>query len=321
MSFSVLVPVNVDNLSFNEENVRTTIANDTISTTLLAGVSHHDTADDVSAKIEQNYHASTHNAFAVAVDHAVRKAMHPYSRTCKDPEFLSFVDVTESLKERFEKETVNCIAYGETLYLAHELSGFRVCQDGVVREVAPNGCEFLSEKARAMRAVTVPAKEFYKTFKNYADSHYQYHHEQDAWGYFVAKLGFFVNYYIGGSTKAILLVKDTCEECTIFAPDHSNDELPKPPVGYKWTSAARIKDIEFDVMNKRVIDDKGHHPHISEFLCGYLDTSIIPDVNNEDEYAYYTKDEEAYDGSWEDAVNAFIETLDPNMVLAIVNCI
>lgn len=256
MHFSVLVPVKVNVTDQDHEQVAAATLRRAILTELLSGTDPQDISRKVSLEVEDKYCAALHNAFASAVDTAVDEAMAPYSQDTDDPRYCIFEDETEDLKSQFETDMVECIQYGTKYYGKRDIPGFRVCKDGIVREVTESGQEFLSAKAQKMQVVTIPAKEFYKTFRKYANGHATYHAEKKAWGYFTNPNCFYDWYSIGGRWQAPLLVKSDCEDYAEGVPGCGSDgKLPPAPNGYKWTSAARIKDIQFDAMVQHSIDE------------------------------------------------------------------
>lgn len=256
MHFSVLVPVQVNVTDQDHERVAAATRHRAVLTELLSGTNPKDIRRKVYLEVEGKYYAALHNAFASAVDTAVDEAMAPYSQDTDDPRYCIFVDETEDLKAEFETKMVECIQYGTKYYGKYDIPGFRVCKDGIVREVTESGQEFLSAKAQQMRAVTVTAKEFYKTFRKYASRFFRYHKEKKAWGYYTNPNCFYDWYSIGGRWQAPFLVKAECEDYAEGVCGTGGDgELPAAPDGYKWTSAARIKDLQIEAMVQHSIDE------------------------------------------------------------------
>lgn len=254
MHFSVLVPVQVNITDQNHEHVADATLRCATLTELLSGTNPQDISRKISWEVEKKYCAAIHNAFSSAVDAAVYEAMAPYYSDSEDPRYCIFEDETEDLKTLFETDMVECIQYGTKYYGKRDMPGFRICKDGVVREVTERGQEFLSAKAQKMQVVTIPAKEFYKTFRKYANARSTYHAKKKAWGRFYNPNCFFDGYSIGGRWQASLLVKSDCEDYAEGVPVYGSDgTLPPAPNGYKWASAARIKDIQFDAMVQQSI--------------------------------------------------------------------
>ena len=256
MHFSVLVPVQVNVTDQDHEHVAAATLRRAILTELLSGTDPKNISRKVSLEVEDKYCAALHNAFASAVDTAVDEAMAPYSQDTEDPRYCIFEDETEGLKAQFETDTIECIQYGTKYYGKRDIPGFKVCNDGVVREVTESGQEFLSAKAQQMRVVTIPVKEFYKTFRKYASQYSSYNKEKKAWGYYTNPNCFYDWYSIGGRWQAPFLVKAECEDYAEGVCGAGGDgSLPDAPDGYKWTSAARIKDLQIDAMVQHSIDE------------------------------------------------------------------
>ena len=96
-----------------------------------------------------------------------------------------------------------------------------------------------------------PLKKLYETFEDYAKNYrfYDYHEDKQAFGYYCnpeARWDWFV---IGGRWPITFLVKDTCTEVSSGERTWGDENTVYPaPEGYKWVSAARKKDIEWQVM-------------------------------------------------------------------------
>ena len=77
----------------------------------------------------------------------------------------------------------------------------------------------------------------------------EYIEKESAFGYYTNPNGIWDWYEIGGRWPYLLLVKDTCRE--YFSGQISwtwRDETVEPPRGYRWTSGARMRDIEWQAM-------------------------------------------------------------------------
>jgi hypothetical protein len=267
MHFPILVPVNIDVTTQDEEKVKQAAMRQAALSALLESFtpkSIKQNMDKVTMEIEQNYCQALHNPFAVAVNAAIDEAMAPYSYETEDRRYCTFIDETEDLKRRFETGTIECIQYGAKYYQKHKLPGFRVCEDGVVREVTPTGQTFLSDKAKKMRVVTIPLKDFYPSFRKYANEYREYNPEQKAWGYYTNPNSFYDWFSIGGRWQGALLVSEECEEYANGVSCCGGTSIPAAPDGYKWVSAARIKDIAFDVMAQHKINKVTEQYHAYE---------------------------------------------------------
>lgn len=97
----------------------------------------------------------------------------------------------------------------------------------------------------------VPYYKVYQTFEEFVEERYGtfYYEEQEAYGYYYNPDAFYDWYSIGGRWSDMFLVKDDCGEYGIA--DRSwtcADKETKAPDGYRWTCAARKKDIAWQTM-------------------------------------------------------------------------
>lgn len=255
MHFSVMVPVKVPVIT-NEAIERAQAAN--VYLEAMAQAQENAPSEDKDAlfdsvilKCNMQHARSVATPFAAAVDDAVAEAMEPYSQDTDNPEYLEFEDETEDLKHRYETGTTKAILYNGKYYGRHHFKNFRECSDGVIREITPDGKEFLSPKARQMTIVTVTFAELYGTFRKFANDNSTYHKEKKAWGYYSNPNCFWDWYSIGGRWDYGLLVKEDCTDIVGGVPGVGSDgQMPPAPEGYKWTSAARKKDICIDKMTE-----------------------------------------------------------------------
>lgn len=134
----------------------------------------------------------------------------------------------------------------------YEMSGKFVVKNGLLyqKEFGPLKHEKRSKKAKRMTFLpNYPFKKRYKTFQDYADDYCgdRFHDEQNAYGYYFNPDSFWDWYRIGGRWPCSFLVKSDCLEYAVG--DYDLDyELPVPPEGYAWASAARKKDIQWQAM-------------------------------------------------------------------------
>lgn len=245
MHFSTLVPVKVTAIS-DEARKEADIAREYLAA--------HENGDskDVIAKVNCQHAASVVDPFAAEISNAVYEALAPYAQEA-DEKYLDFEDETEWLRHEFETGIASGILYNGKYYGKFDIPNFEVCSDGVVREKTGDGKFFLSPKAQKMKYVErVPCKEFYGTFRKYADTNSNYCKEQKAWGYYYNPNCFYDWAVIGGRWRACLLVKEDVEECMRGVPGVCDDSnYPSAPEGYKWVDAARLKDIELEEMARQ----------------------------------------------------------------------
>lgn len=197
-----------------------------------------------------NHYESMSSTFAAAVYTAVTETMTPYAEECDD-QYAEFDDQTEDLRNTYEHDMMSVFKIGSKYYKTYDekVRQFVLCEDGVVREKTKDGKMFLSPAAQKVIAMDIPVKEFYKSFKKFADEQAYYDEDRKAWGYYYNPHAIYDWYSIGGRWRGMFLVKDNCEEYHLGETGirDNGDELPAPN-GYRWVSAARRKDIQFDMM-------------------------------------------------------------------------
>lgn len=196
--------------------------------------------------------------FSRAVDEAVAEQLEPFNTSTDDPNYLEVVDQTEELKREYESST-NCIKLpqGKIIPVGYGLScnQFEI-RDGKVfqRKAGPARQPRRTKRAKRMRALpNYPFRKLYEDFRQFAEewSFADWHEEQQGYGFYTNPDAQWDWYSIGGRWPCQLLVKDTCTEYvpSEFEPgDADSDRLP--PEGYRWVSAARMKDIQWDTIRE-----------------------------------------------------------------------
>lgn len=192
------------------------------------------------------------NSFARAVDDAVDYKLAPYCECTEDEKYLEFIDGTEEAKAGYEK-CEDCIKLSNgKIVSAWTLNKKFVIKNGLVyqRNWGPLKQDKRTKKAKRMVALmNYPLKKRFKTYEEFAEDYYgfSYNEDQKAYGYYCNPNSFWDWYQIGGRWPCSFLVKEECEE---YAPGEydSEYELPAPPQGYKWTSASRKKDIQWQTL-------------------------------------------------------------------------
>lgn len=192
------------------------------------------------------------NSFARAVDNAVEHRLEPYCECTNDEEYLEFIDETEDAKTQYE-QGIDCVKLPNgKIVPAWKLNNKFCIKDGLVyqKNWGPLKHDKRTKKAKRMIALpNYPFKKLYKTYEEFAENYLclGYCEEENAYGYFCNPNSFWDWYRIGGRWPCNFLVKEDCEE---YAPGDydTDDELPTPPEGYKWASAARKKDIQWQAL-------------------------------------------------------------------------
>jgi hypothetical protein len=332
----------------------------------------NDDPKNIMAGINYRYAAAVVDPFAAEINNAVYAALAPYAQEA-DEQYLEFEDETEWLKHGFETGFESGILYNGKYYGKFDIPNFEVCSDGVVREKTGDGKYFLSPKAQKMKYVEhVPCKEFYGTFRKFADVCSTYCKEQKAWGYFYNPNCFYDWASIGGRWRGSLLVKEDVEECMRGVPGAGDySDYPSAPEGYKWVDAARLKDIELEEMARQTEADirnkydkykafwddpqataeedpvlvhaKRCEDGLYYFGCKVYDpTSDVETLVKEANcvadnalsrifHAYLDSeaelpeesgyvDQDCIEGDWTEQLNDFVADLDPDTIIAVVDC-
>lgn len=245
--------------------------------------------DRVYTKCHLSQLRSLTNSFARAVDSAVEYRLEPYCECTDDEEYLEFIDETEDLKQHYENG-VDCIKLPNgKIEMAYIMSDKFCIKNGLVyqRKYGKLKQDKRTKKAKKMIALpNYPFKKLYKTFGDFAEQYrgLNYNEEQNAYGYYCNPNSFWDWYRIGGRWPCNFLVKEDCEE---YSPGNYDDELPTPPDGYKWASAARKKDIQWQALieyeKKRMLER-------FEFYRQVFETKELP----EDEWGLKIKEDGIY---------------------------
>ena len=196
--------------------------------------------------------------FSRAVDEAVAEQLEPFNTSTEDPNYLEFVDQTEELKREYEGST-DCVKLpqGKIVPVGYGLycNRFEV-RDGMVfqRKAGPIGQPRRTKRAKRMQALpNYPFRKLYKDFRQFAEkwAFSDWHEEQQAYGYYDNPDAQWDWYSIGGRWPCQLLVKDSCTEYvpSEFEPGDADGDR-RPPKGYRWVSAARMKNIQWDAIRK-----------------------------------------------------------------------
>ncbi len=195
--------------------------------------------------------------FSRQVAYQTDALMEPYYQNCENPKYLVFEDYTAEVKQEFE-ESVDCIRRPDGRIF--EANGYRHCEgltikNGEVysRRAGPLKHTKKTRKSRKYKAMLVyPRKKIYKDLADYAVNYlgYVFNEEKQAYGYLCNPNGMWDWYVIGGRWPRTFLVKEDCKEYAVGEHDYGCDGTANVPKGYRWVSAARKKDIQWDVMRQ-----------------------------------------------------------------------
>lgn len=196
--------------------------------------------------------------FSRAVDEAVAEQLEPFNTSTDDPNYLEFVDQTEELKQEYEG-TIDCIKLPQGKIVPARYGFYQnrfEIQNGKVfqRKAGPIGQPRRTKRAKRMQVYqNYPFQKLYRDFRQFAEewAYADWHEEQQGYGFYTNSCAQWDYYSIGGRWPCQLLVKDTCTEYmpSEFEPgDADSDRLP--PEGYRWVSAARMKDTQWDTIRE-----------------------------------------------------------------------
>ena len=194
--------------------------------------------------------------FSRAVDEAVAEKLEPFNTSTEDPNYLEFVDQTEELKQEYEG-TIDCIKLPQGKIVPARYGFYQnrfEIQNGKVfqRKAGPIGQPRRTKRAKRMQVYqNYPFRKLYKDFRQFAEewAFIDWHEEQQAYGFYNNPDAQWDWYSIGGRWPCQLLVKDTCAQ---YVPSvlEQGDHALQPPAGYRWASAARMKDIQWDAIRE-----------------------------------------------------------------------
>lgn len=202
--------------------------------------------------------AQLSSTFSRAVDEAVAEKLEPFNTSTDDPIYLEFVDQTEELKREYESST-DCVKLpqGKIVPVGYGFSCNRFeIRDGKVfqRKAGPARQPRRTKRAKRMQVYqNYPFQKLYRDFRQFAEewAYADWHEEQQGYGFYTNPDAQWDWYSIGGRWPCQLLVKDTCTEYvpSEFEPGDSDSDM-RPPKGYRWVSAARMKNIQWDAIRK-----------------------------------------------------------------------
>lgn len=210
--------------------------------------------------------------------------MTPYS-TEPPEEYKEFADMTEELKADYAR-SVDCLKLpngkivecGSYPYFSkYSIVDEKVSQNKVSQnKVGPLHHTRRTKQSRKIQYLpNYPRQKVYKTFEKYAEDYrgYEYNKEEKRYGFYCNPNAMWDWYQIGGRWPVTFLVKADCTEYSFGERSWGNYSKKYPaPEGYMWVSAARKKDICWDVMRSWYIaQDTERYTKLKEaFQCGKL---------------------------------------------------
>lgn len=195
------------------------------------------------------------NAFSREVFSAVEELMAPYGVDSED--YYEFIDKTQQIQEGYESEKTDCVRMpdGRVLRLTDiRLHRRFVILNGQVFE--RNAGRLRQPKrthiARKMKALPdYPMTKLFPSLEEYARRIRGYEYDEDHHGYgdYRNPNAIYDYYTIGGGWPTTFLIRDSCSDGCIGERCWGEEDTIYPvPDGYIWVSAARKKDIEWEVM-------------------------------------------------------------------------
>lgn len=195
------------------------------------------------------------SAFGRAVVEAVGDCMEPYCECTEDPKYLEFDDMTDEIKRIYNSGTEDYVRMPNGSLVSTcscEFNSEYAVKDGLVYEKDWGPLKSLKRTKRAKKIKLLkdyPLSKIYKTFEEFAEKYYgaDFDEESQSYGRYFNFNSFWDWYRIGGRWPKTFLVKEDCAEHSIGNIDNV-EILKDAPEGYKWTSAARKKDICWDAI-------------------------------------------------------------------------
>ncbi len=197
-------------------------------------------------------------AFGRELSPVISEAMERFFCETEDPRYREFEDMTEELTTEYAA-SVDCIKLpnGSIVEVdSHSVWDKFIIRDGKVfqKYAGPLHHEKRTKKAKKMQALlNYPRKKVYKSLADYVEqeSYAVLNEETKRYGYWYNPDAVYDWYQIGGRWPAMFLVKEDCKEYSFGERSwcNENEEYPAPE-GYIWVSAARKKDIQWDMMRQ-----------------------------------------------------------------------
>lgn len=195
------------------------------------------------------------STFSAAVDAEVEKTMEPYG--CESTNFYEFMDMSEDLEDSYQNNTLPSARFPDGSIVGIYDHVFRErfqIRENIVFESCSGKLKQPKRThiAKKMKYLPdFPVNRLYPDIETYAKDYfcYEYSEEEEAFGYYTNPNAMWDWYQIGGRWPVTFLVKSDCGDYSIGERDHGDDDSKYPaPEGYRWVSAARKKDIQWQAM-------------------------------------------------------------------------
>ncbi len=190
------------------------------------------------------------------IEDKVENVLAPFWEQTEDPDYLTFCDCTQEVKNDYQTKGCDCIKTpgGKIFYeYAHEVNRYSI-RNGVVveRQAGPLKREKRTKRAKKHRAlINYPFRKLYPSIDDFAEQwcHYSIQEEIGSYGYYTNPNSFWDWYQIGGRWPFAFLVQEDCPSA--YRGERSwcmkEEQMPHAPEGYVWEAAAAKKDIAWEL--------------------------------------------------------------------------
>lgn len=221
--------------------------------------------------------------------------MTPYS-TEPPEEYKEFADMTEELKADYAK-SVDCLKLPNGKIVECGSYPYFSKYSIVDGKVSQNKVGHLHHTRRTKQSRKIqylpncPRQKAYKTFEKYAEDYrgYEYNEEEKGYGFYCNPNAMWDWYQIGGRWPVTFLVKADCTEYSFGERSWGNYSKKYPaPEGYMWVSAARKKDICWDIMRSWYIaqDTERYNKLKEAFQSGNLPDGYYGEIRANGIFCY-----------------------------------
>ena len=254
-----------------------------------------DLAKDIMAELTLCTLMGRTTNFARQLVSAVEEVMTPYS-TEPPEEYMEFADMTEELKADYAK-SVDCLKLPNGKIVECGSYPYFSKYSIVDGKVSQNKVGSLHHTRRTKQSRKIqylpncPRQKLYKTFEKYAEDYrgYKYNEEEKGYGFYCNPNAMWDWYQIGGRWPVTFLVKADCTEYSFGERSWGNYSKKYPaPEGYMCVSAARKKDICWDVMRSWYIaqDTERYNKLKEAFRSGKLPDGYYAEIRKNGIFGY-----------------------------------
>lgn len=267
MHYSTLIAIDVPHVEENEaENLK-------IKESIASMKANKPEGKDYLYHLILEKLEESQTTFARTVSDLAYEFMEPFGQNSE--KYQEFCDITEELKDIYMNGEGNFIKTpdGKIMEEYRSIGNHRfTIMDGQVYERIGKRWDDsslirtkLSKKMKALMGY--PFKKAYKTFELFATEGRgeTYYEEEGGYGYYYNPNTCYDWCAIGGRWPNVFLVKEACQEVYLSA--GNNGRSKECPEGYKWVTAARMKNIEWELMKEidKEYETKNYHAFVEYF--------------------------------------------------------